>query len=44
LARKHHCSDGYIGKRLQKAEGIVEGMLMALGVRLEIDPEVGRCN
>ncbi|HDV2482352.1 TPA: antitermination protein QuuD, partial [Escherichia coli] len=30
LAGKHCCSDGYIGKRLQKAEGIIEGMLMAL--------------
>ncbi|EPD1359035.1 hypothetical protein ACR6B0_004508, partial [Escherichia coli] len=28
-------SDGYIGKRLQKAEGIIEGMLMALDIRLE---------
>ncbi|WP_249402839.1 antiterminator Q family protein [Escherichia coli] len=26
LAGKHCCSDGYIGKRLQKAEGIIEGM------------------
>ncbi|MCV5697137.1 antiterminator Q family protein, partial [Escherichia coli] len=30
LAGKHCCSDGYIGTRLQKAEGIIEGMLMAL--------------
>ncbi|EGM63013.1 putative Q protein [Shigella flexneri SFJ17B] len=37
LARKHGCSDGYIGKKLQKAEGVVEGMLMMLGVRLEMD-------
>ncbi|HBD3862420.1 TPA: antitermination protein [Escherichia coli] len=43
LARKHHCSDGYIGKKLQKAEGIVDGMLMALDVRLEMDLEVVRC-
>ncbi|EEC7750394.1 antitermination protein, partial [Escherichia coli] len=28
LARKHGCSDTCIGKRLHKAEGIVEGMLM----------------
>ena len=35
LASKHCCSDGYIGKRLQKAEGIIEGMLMALDIRLE---------
>ena len=33
LAGKHCCSDGYIGKRLQKAEGIIEGMLMALDIR-----------
>ncbi len=37
LARKHGCSDTCIGKRLHKAEGIVEGMLMMLGVRLEMD-------
>ncbi len=37
LARKHRCSDGFIGKRLYKAEGIVEGMLMALNVRLDMD-------
>ncbi|WP_115761347.1 antiterminator Q family protein [Escherichia coli] len=33
LARKHECSDGTIGKRLQKAEGVIEGMLMMLDVR-----------
>ncbi|HAL6960950.1 TPA: antitermination protein, partial [Escherichia coli] len=37
LASKHCCSDGYIGKRLQKAEGIIEGMLMALDIRLDMD-------
>ncbi|EER8401988.1 antitermination protein [Escherichia coli] len=37
LARKHRCSDGLIGKRLYKAEGIIEGMLMALNVRLDMD-------
>ncbi|EFI5356152.1 antitermination protein [Escherichia coli] len=37
LARKHRCSDGLIGKRLCKAEGIIEGMLMALNVRLDMD-------
>ncbi|HCQ1707180.1 TPA: antitermination protein, partial [Escherichia coli] len=26
-----------IGKRLQKAEGIIEGMLMALDIRLDMD-------
>lgn len=36
LAGKHCCSDGYIGKRLQKAEGIIEGMLMALDIRLSL--------
>ncbi|EEU5759723.1 antitermination protein, partial [Escherichia coli] len=42
LARKHGCSDGTIGKKLQKAEGVVEGMLMLLGVRLEMDRYVQR--
>ncbi|EJC6626317.1 antitermination protein [Escherichia coli] len=42
LARKHGCSDGHIGKRLQKAEGVVEGMLMMLDVRLEMDRHVER--
>ena len=37
LARKHDCSDTCIGRRLQKAEGIVEGMLMMLDLRLEMD-------
>ncbi|EET9822399.1 antitermination protein [Escherichia coli] len=37
LVRKHRCSDGLIGKRLYKAEGIIEGMLMALNVRLDMD-------
>ncbi|HAX5126023.1 TPA: antitermination protein [Escherichia coli] len=44
LARKHSCSDGYIGKKLQKAEGIIEGMLMALDIRLEMDIWVTRSN
>ncbi|EMO8322578.1 antitermination protein, partial [Escherichia coli] len=39
---KHGCSDGTIGKKLQKAEGVVEGMLMLLGVRLEMDRYVQR--
>ncbi|EEX4442099.1 antiterminator Q family protein [Escherichia coli] len=42
LARKHGCSDSLIGKRLQKAEGVVEGMLMMLDVRLEMDRHVER--
>ena len=37
LARKHGCSDTCVGKRLQKAEGVVEGMLMILDIRLEMD-------
>ena len=44
LARKHNCSDGYIGKRLQKAEGIIEGMLMALDICLEMDIDVTKLN
>ncbi|KNC91280.1 antiterminator Q family protein [Trabulsiella odontotermitis] len=42
LAHKHDCSDGHIGKKLQKAEGVVEGMLMMLDVRLEMDRFVSR--
>lgn len=42
LANEHHCSDTHIGKRLQKAEGVIEGMLMALEIRLEMDPLVQR--
>ncbi|MDF3830252.1 antiterminator Q family protein [Pseudocitrobacter sp. 2023EL-00150] len=42
LAKKHSCSDGHIGKKLQKAEGLVEGMLMALEVTLEMDISVSR--
>ncbi|WP_340619318.1 antiterminator Q family protein [Xenorhabdus siamensis] len=40
LAYEHHCSDGYIGKKLQKAEGVIEGMLMMLDVTLEMDKYV----
>lgn len=42
LARKHHCSDGHIGKKLQKAEGIIEGMLVILDAPLEMDRFVHR--
>ncbi|HFW4797462.1 TPA: antiterminator Q family protein [Salmonella enterica subsp. diarizonae serovar 60-67:z35:-] len=42
LARKHGCSDTHIGKKLQNAEGVVEGMLMALDVTLEMDRYVQR--
>lgn len=37
LARKHGCSDTHIGKKLQRAEGIIYGMLMMLDVRLEME-------
>ncbi|WP_315710014.1 antiterminator Q family protein [Brenneria uluponensis] len=37
LASKLHCSDTYVGKRLQKAEGTIDGMLMALDISLEMD-------
>ncbi|ELD0440947.1 antitermination protein [Escherichia coli] len=37
LARRHGCSDTCIGKRLQKAEGVIDGMLMMLNVSLEMD-------
>ncbi|WP_340618963.1 antiterminator Q family protein [Xenorhabdus entomophaga] len=40
LARDRHCSDGHIGKKLQKAEGVIEGMLMMLDVPLEMDKYV----
>ncbi|EJQ6148827.1 MULTISPECIES: antiterminator Q family protein [Escherichia] len=42
LARKHGCSDTCIGKRLQKAEGVIDGMLMMLDIRLEMDRYVER--
>ncbi|MBD2816635.1 antitermination protein [Xenorhabdus sp. Flor] len=40
LAYEHHCSDGHIGKKLQKAEGVIEGMLMMLDTPLEMDKYV----
>lgn len=42
LAREHHCSDTHIGKKLQNAEGMVDGYLMALDIRLEMDADVWR--
>lgn len=42
LARKYHCSDTHIGKKLQKAEGVVEGMLMMLDVSMDMDKFVQR--
>ncbi|MBC9224484.1 antitermination protein, partial [Escherichia coli] len=37
-------SDGYIGKRLNKAEFIIEVMLMALDIMLEMDIVVNNSN
>ncbi|EBP4586404.1 hypothetical protein VH79_25165 [Salmonella enterica] len=42
LARKHGFSDTYIEKKLYNAEGGIEGMLMALDVKLEMDLYVQR--
>ncbi|KFC09014.1 phage antitermination protein Q [Trabulsiella guamensis ATCC 49490] len=42
LAYEHHCSDTHIGKKLSNAEGILDGLLMALEIRLEMDPDVQR--
>ncbi|MDE1475991.1 antiterminator Q family protein [Xenorhabdus bovienii] len=40
LAHDHHCSDTHIGKRLQKAEGVIEGMLMMLDIPLDMDKDI----
>lgn len=42
LAREHHCSDTHIGKKLQNAEGVIGGYLMALEIKLEMDKYVRR--
>ncbi len=42
LARKHGCSDTHIGKKLQNVGGVIEGILMALDVKLEMDRYVQR--
>lgn len=42
LAREHHCSDGHIGKKLSNAEGVIDGLFMALGIKLEMDKDVSR--
>lgn len=42
LAREHHCSDTHIGKKLQNAEGVIDGYLMALEIKLEMDKYVRR--
>ncbi|MDE1484626.1 antiterminator Q family protein [Xenorhabdus bovienii] len=40
LAHDYKCSDTHIGKKLQKAEGVIEGILMMLNVSLEMDKYV----
>lgn len=42
LAKEHGCSDGHIGKKLQNAEGVIDGYLMALEIKLEMDKYVRR--
>ncbi|MGK0705147.1 antiterminator Q family protein [Yokenella regensburgei] len=42
LAHEHHCSDTHIGKKLSNAEGVIDGLFMALGIRLEMDRDVCR--
>ncbi len=37
LAKKYGCSCTHIGKKRQKAEGLVEGMLIMGDVKLEMD-------
>lgn len=34
LAQSQQCSDTYIGKRLKKAEGIIEGMLIMSDIKV----------
>lgn len=33
LSKLHDCSDTYIGKKLKKAEGVLEGMLIFLDIK-----------
>ncbi|EOB7509994.1 antiterminator Q family protein [Providencia stuartii] len=40
LAYDRRCSDTHIGKKLQKAEGQIDGMLMMLDISLEMDKYV----
>ncbi len=40
LSKEHHCSDGHIGKKLQNAEGVIDGYLIVLEVKLEMDKQV----
>ena len=42
LAHKHGRSDCWVGRMLQKAEGVVEGMLMVLDLRLEMDADCSK--
>ncbi|EHW2726252.1 antitermination protein [Escherichia coli] len=42
LGRKHGRSDCWAGRVLQKAEGVIEGVLIMQGVKLEMDRYVER--
>ena len=42
LGRKHERSDCWAGRVLQKAEGVIEGMLIMQGIKLEMDRYVER--
>lgn len=42
LGRKHDRSDCWAGRVLQKAEGVIEGMLIMQGIKLEMDRYVER--
>lgn len=44
LSRAYKCSDTHIGKKLQKAEGVIEGMLIMLDINLEMDKHIHRIN
>ena len=40
LARKHGRSDCWVGRLLQKAEGVVDGMLIMLDIELEMERKI----
>lgn len=42
LARQHRCSDTHIGKKLSNAEGVIDWLLLALDIKLEMDRYVQR--
>ena len=42
LARKRGCSDGYIGRKPEKAGGVAKDMLMMLSPGPEVAPYVGK--